>query len=179
MWLSQKMNQLRQNGGMLPATFLLVVICIDHYTKYLAEMLLATAGEVAFFNSFLKFTLIQNYGGFLGIVNNLSETSRFFLLNFCVALLLLGCFLYLFAFNKRTFRHDIPLAFVTGGGTANLLDRLLHNGGVTDFLSIGIGDFRTGIFNFADVAILGGSFILGYTFFSSPSAQKRPPITTP
>ncbi|TKB23125.1 signal peptidase II [Desulfopila sp. IMCC35006] len=179
MWLSQKMHPLRQNGGVLPAAFLLVVICADYYTKYLAEKFLTTAGDVTFFNSFLKFTLIQNYGGFLGIVNNFSETSRFFFLNVCVALLLLGCLLYLFGFNKRTFRHDIPLAFVTGGGAANLLDRLLHNGGVTDFLSMGIGDFRTGIFNFADVAILGGSFILGYTLFSSPSAEKQPPITTP
>jgi signal peptidase II len=51
---------------------------------------------------------------------------------------------------------------------SNLVDRLLFEGGVIDFLSIGIGGFRTGIFNLADVYILVGSFVIGCYFFSSP-----------
>ena len=125
--------------------------------------------EVTLFNSFFKFTLIQNHGGFLGVVNDFPENWRFFLLTVCVSVLLIGCLFYLLGFNKTTPRYDIPLALVIGGGIGNLLDRLLHNGGVTDFLSIGIGNFRTGIFNLADISILIGSFILGYIFFSSPS----------
>jgi signal peptidase II len=59
--------------------------------------------------------------------------------------------------------------FVIGGGISNLLDRLIQDGGVTDFLSVGFGEFRTGIFNLADVYILLGSFILGYYIFSTPT----------
>lgn len=179
MWLKQKINQIRQNGVLLPVTFLLVVVIADQYTKFLAEKFLATAGEVTYLNSFFKFTFIQNYGGFLGVVNNFSANSRFFLLTICVSVLLLACLLYLLGFTRKTFRYNIPLALVTGGGAGNLLDRLLHSGGVIDFLSVGVGNFRTGIFNLADVSILIGSFILGYTFFSSPTAQEQPPITTP
>jgi signal peptidase II len=84
-----------------------------------------------------------------------------------VSFLLLGCLVYLFCSHQRTARYDMPLVFVVGGGMSNLLDRLLHDGGVTDFLSIGIGNFRTGIFNLADVYILIGSFVLGYYLLSS------------
>jgi signal peptidase II len=58
--------------------------------------------------------------------------------------------------------------FVVGGGISNLVDRLLYDDGVIDFLSIGVGSFRTGIFNLADVYILVGSFVIGCSFFSSP-----------
>ena len=38
--------------------------------------------------------------------------------------------------------------------------RLGHFGSVIDFLNVGLGQFRTGIFNLADVAILAGVAIL-------------------
>ena len=179
MWLEKRKNQIRKNTGLLPVALIVMVISSDQYTKYLAGKFLTTANEVAFLNNVFQFTLMQNHGGFLGIVNDLSENGRFFLLTVCVSALLLGCLLYLFGCHKRTFRYDIPLALVIGGGLGNLLDRLLHDGGVTDFLSIGVDNFRTGIFNFADAAILIGSFILGYTIFSSPSDQEQKSITDP
>jgi signal peptidase II len=39
------------------------------------------------------------------------------------------------------------------------LDRIVH-GTVVDFVSVGVGSLRTGIFNVADVAILAGLFML-------------------
>jgi len=36
-------------------------------------------------------------------------------------------------------------------GVGNLIDRFLFDGRVTDFLNVGIGSLRTGIFNIADV----------------------------
>ena len=160
----------------LPATLLLVVIGSDQYTKYLAGKLFEASSEMSFFNSFFKFSFIRNNGGFLGIVNNLPENYKFFLLYICVSFLLLGCLMYLFGFKKRSVRYELPLVFVTGGGISNLLDRLLHNGGVTDFLSIGVGTFRTGILNLSDIYILIGSFILGYFFFASTPNSVHPTI---
>jgi signal peptidase II len=55
---------------------------------------------------------------------------------------------------------------VTGGGLSNLLDRILHHGGVTDFVILGSGGLRTGIFNLADVAIFLGSVLFGFLLFS-------------
>jgi signal peptidase II len=151
------------------SALLLFSIGTDQYSKYLAVKFLETYEETSLFNNFLKFSLIENHGGFLGIVNSLPEGVRFFLLNVCVSFLLFGCLVYLFLIRKKRSRSDIPLVFVIGGGISNLLDRLIQDGGVTDFLSVGFGEFRTGIFNLADVYILLGSFILGYYIFSTPT----------
>jgi len=45
------------------------------------------------------------------------------------------------------------------GGASNLVDRIAM-GTVIDFLNIGFGPVRTGIFNVADVAIMAGIGLL-------------------
>ena len=37
---------------------------------------------------------------------------------------------------------------------------MLHDGAVTDFVSIGVGSLRTGIFNLADLAVVAGVCLL-------------------
>jgi len=156
-------------------SILIFTVGSDYCTKVLAEKCLESASEISFFNSLIKFSYVRNPGGFLGIINNIPETMRFFLLYICVALLLIGCLGYLFGPQKISTRYELPLVFVTGGGLSNFLDRILHDGGgVADFMSIGTTFFRTGIFNLADVYILLGSFILGYSLFSSPAKGKKP-----
>jgi signal peptidase II len=51
-------------------------------------------------------------------------------------------------------------ALFAGGGLSNWLDRLVHDGIVIDFVSIGIGRVRTGIFNVADLAVVIGLLLL-------------------
>lgn len=51
------------------------------------------------------------------------------------------------------------MALFLGGGVSNLLDRLIH-GTVIDFMNVGIGPLRTGIFNVADMAIMLGAGII-------------------
>ena len=41
----------------------------------------------------------------------------------------------------------------------NLYDRIIY-GTVTDFMNMGIWELRTGIFNFADLSIMTGAFIV-------------------
>jgi signal peptidase II len=64
------------------------------------------------------------------------------------------------------------VALFVAGGASNLLDRILY-GTVIDFMNVGIGPLRTGIFNVADMAIMLGAGILvleGYR-----SARHAPP----
>lgn len=42
----------------------------------------------------------------------------------------------------------------------NLIDRVFQDGQVIDFLHLGVGTLRTGIFNVADVAITCGAMML-------------------
>ena len=50
----------------------------------------------------------------------------------------------------------VAVGLIAGGGLSNWIDRLAHGGFVTDFLSVGFGPVRTGIFNLADVAVVAG-----------------------
>ena len=51
------------------------------------------------------------------------------------------------------------MALFIAGGVSNWVDRVV-SGSVVDFMNVGVGWLRTGIFNFADVAIM-----LGITLF--------------
>ena len=46
---------------------------------------------------------------------------------------------------------------------SNLIDRLRYGGYVVDFLNVGIGSLRTGIFNVADMAIMAGVIIWAFS----------------
>ncbi len=50
----------------------------------------------------------------------------------------------------------VGIALIIGGGIGNLIDRLLRNGSVSDFMNMGVGRLRTGIFNFADLFLIAG-----------------------
>jgi signal peptidase II len=63
----------------------------------------------------------------------------------------------------------LGLALFVAGGASNWIDRLAR-GSVVDFLNIGVGSLRTGIFNVADVAIMLGA---GIFFFAELHKQRR------
>ena len=64
------------------------------------------------------------------------------------------------------------MALIAGGGTSNLLDRIMDGGRVTDFLNVGIGSLRTGIFNFADMAILAGAILVIVSYIAPPTQSS-------
>jgi signal peptidase II len=51
------------------------------------------------------------------------------------------------------------VALFIAGGVSNWIDRVVH-GSVVDFLNVGIGPIRTGVFNVADMAIMLGAVIV-------------------
>jgi signal peptidase II len=65
----------------------------------------------------------------------------------------------------------LGLTLFVAGGASNWLDRLIR-GFVIDFLNIGVGPVRTGIFNVADVAIMTGAALM--LLAEIQSARKTP-----
>jgi signal peptidase II len=51
---------------------------------------------------------------------------------------------------------------VAAGGLGNLWDRLATGGWVVDFMNLGVGPLRTGIFNVADVALMAGVALVAW-----------------
>ena len=50
---------------------------------------------------------------------------------------------------------------------------MLNDGAVIDFLNVGIGGLRTGVFNIADMFILAGAGILLYLGWQEERAAKQ------
>ena len=142
----------------------------DQVSKSAARALLASGVTESLFADSLRLRLVQNSGAFLSLGDSLPEQLRFTLFTAAAAVLLIGLVCAsLFARRLRPARV-IPLALVAGGGISNLIDRLVFDGRVTDFLNVGIGSFRSGIFNLADMAILAGALLLIFWRYTPPAA---------
>jgi signal peptidase II len=80
-----------------------------------------------------------------------------------VAVFLLGLLVWVLRTADISKMAVVAASLVIGGGIGNLIDRVAFNGGVTDFMNMGIGSLRTGIFNVADVWIMAGVVLLALT----------------
>ena len=76
-----------------------------------------------------------------------------------MTIFLFGFLLFVVRSKKLSSFAVVPSALIIGGGLSNLVDRIINQGAVIDFMNIGVGSLRTGIFNLADVAIFVGMFM--------------------
>ena len=154
--------------------FLATIACDQTTKRFAAETLTATI-PYSFVGGSVELLYSENRGAFLGMGAHFASGTRFWLFTVGVALLLL-------VFVSRIFRASSILELVgwcliVAGGAGNLIDRLLYDGHVIDFLRVGIADFRTGIFNLADTAIALGLLCLFLSAVPRRSAEPVPPGT--
>lgn len=150
------------------------VTCVgcDQATKSLARSLLPEMQVYSFFNDTFRLQLAYNRGAFLGLGSGLPEQVRVWLLVAGVGLVLAAILCYaLFSKSARP-GMVLGIALVFAGGVSNLADRIVLEGYVVDFMNIGIGPLRTGIFNIADIAIMAGFFML--LFWGLVDTKKAP-----
>lgn len=139
---------------------------IDQYTKFVAIENLKDVPTQTFLWDTFRLTYAENNGAFLSLGSGLSEDVRFWTFTVLVTAFLGGLAVYLFRKKDLTQLEAIAYALVLGGGIGNLIDRWARNGWVVDFMNMGIGDLRTGIFNVADAVIMAGMFGLIYQSFA-------------
>jgi len=151
----------------------------DQVSKSAARSLLHSGVTESLFADSLRFQLTENPGSFLSLGASLPEQLRFTLFTAAVTVILMGLVCAaLFARRLSTARF-VALALLAGGGISNLIDRLINDGRVTDFLNVGIGTLRTGIFNLADMAILAGALLLVLRTRTPPAPSATVAPTTP
>ena len=143
---------------LLPLLALVVITCIaaDRATKVLAEESLRGRPPIELAGGFLTLLYVENAGAMLSFGASLSPLARFLILTVGVGILLAAMTLYLIKAKNPGMAQVIAVALMLGGGTSNLLDRLVREGKVVDFMNVGIGPVRTGVFNVADLAITAG-----------------------
>ncbi len=114
-----------------------------------------------------------NAGGFLGLGATLPMQWRVGLFSVSVLILLLMLLSYALFAKAVSAPMLLGFALLLAGGVGNLADRLLYDGVVVDFIHIGIGPVRTGIFNVADIAVSAGVRILSVVMLQSSSKASQ------
>jgi signal peptidase II len=171
----------------LRAKLLLIVglVGVDRWTKILALDHVRSHPPQVFLGNFFRLEYAENPGAFLSLGANLSAETRFWVFAVAVGGFLLGASWILF---RENFSLRLParapgqtldlatafsLSVIIGGGIGNLIDRATRvNHGVVDFMNMGVGSLRTGIFNVADMAIMLGVVLLAWKSFRGSTAPE-------
>jgi signal peptidase II len=146
----------------------------DQATKAFARNTLSMQ-SLSYLGDCIRIQHLENPGAFLSFGAGLRHENRFWIFTIGVAIFVFATFCYLLAKTTLDKWTTISLTLVVGGGFGNLIDRAMK-GTVTDFLNVGIGQLRTGVFNIADMAIMAGVFIfLISSVKTPPDAQTGDP----
>ena len=142
------------------ALLLLVATTIgcDRATKLLAAAELRGRPARAYLGGTLRLHYVENPGAFLGLGSSLPASLRWWLLTAGTA----AAFAALVWTQRRVdfgATGRVGLSLVLAGGISNFWDRA-RDGAVVDFLNVGVGPVRTGIFNVADMAITLGVLLV-------------------
>jgi signal peptidase II len=137
---------------------ILATVGCDRVTKHMATVDLAGSATQSFLGDTIRLTYAENVGGFLGLGANLPPKVRTGAFVLGSGIILAVACLFVFRRRRSSWRAT-GLALLLAGGGSNWADRIFH-GSVVDFMNVGVGWLRTGIFNVADVAIVIGLAML-------------------
>jgi len=155
------------SGTLARARALLLVVAAlgtigcDRVTKHAASTYLAGTPDRSFLSDTIRVGYVENTGGFLSLGADLPPIARDAVFTVATGTALMALLVLTFK-RKYMGSAELGLVLFTAGGASNWIDRVLR-GSVVDFLNLGIGPLRTGVFNIADVAIMlgAGLFVLG------------------
>lgn len=141
---------------LLVAILFLASVGCDQVTKAVARDQLTLGEHHSYAADTFRLILAENPGAFLSIGEALPDHIRSTLFIVGVGLASLGALLAAFLAKGLGHWQVAGLSLIAGGGVGNWIDRLTHDGRVTDFLNVGVGTLRTGIFNVADMVLMAG-----------------------
>ncbi len=148
---------------------ILANVGIDQISKQWAQSTLKGKPSTSYFNDMFKIIYAENDGAFLSLGSDLPDNVRFWVLGMIPVVILVIFLLYTWFSREVDFWSGMAFSFIIGGGLSNIIDRFLY-GSVVDFMNMGIGNLRTGIFNIADVSIIVG--IILYIIINLKTLQK-------
>ena len=169
---AQPRDRTRSN---FPLTLWLVgcgLLVFDQLTKQWARLTLAGEPLQAYAQGLFYLTYAENSGAFLSVGANWSPTARFAAMVVFNAVMLIGIAVLVWRQSGLHRGWVWGWGLILVGGIGNLIDRVLNAGQVIDFMNLGIGSLRSGIFNFADVYLSVGFVVLGVCSFSTRSESS-------
>ncbi len=135
----------------------LMFIGCDRITKDLAKEHLMYREPISYFHNTFILEYVENTGAALSLGDQLSKPVSFWLLSIAPLVFLLLVFAYVIRkMRELSLLKILSFSMIIAGGLGNIIDRIMFDRHVTDFMNIGISNLRTGIFNFADVCVTAG-----------------------
>ncbi|MGC4099874.1 signal peptidase II [Ferruginibacter sp.] len=154
----------------------LAFIGCDRLTKDLAKQHLKDKPAITYLNDTVRLQYVENTGAALSLGDDLPKAASFWLLSILPLAILLAVFVYtVMHLQQMSTMKIFSIAMIFSGGIGNIIDRILFDRHVTDFMNLGIGSLRTGIFNVADMCVTGG--VIGLLLFFNDKKNK-PTVTT-
>lgn len=150
---------------------LVINYLLDFLTKQYAISHLKGEAPVYYLYDTIMIYFIENSGAFLSMGTDWPIAVKYILLaGLPIVFCLYG--IYYCLVKEKDLTRLILLSTIIAGGLGNLVDRLLNDFKVVDFLNFGIGNLRTGILNVADLSVtFGAIFLIIYEF--RQSKQKK------
>jgi signal peptidase II len=121
---------------------------------------LADSAALSYLGDLFRLQYAENQGALLGLGSCLAWSVRIGVFTGVVGAMLLTMFVFTLMRHELRLASTASMGLMIGGGLSNIVDRLLHQGAIVDFMNFGLGNLRTGIFNVADVAISMGGILL-------------------
>lgn len=134
-------------------------VSCDQATKRAAAAALEGRASVSLLGDSIRLCYESNTGGFLSLGAGLSQQLRVWVFLLFPAIVIPGILFYVLRRRSADRLEVVALSLLAAGGLGNLIDRVWY-GAVRDFLNVGIGPLRTGIFNVADVFITVAALLL-------------------
>jgi signal peptidase II len=129
------------------------LIGCDQATKSFAKHQLQNSASVNILGGHVRFQYAENQGYFLSIGSTWSAALRKITTILLTVIVLIGLSILLIFAKTIKLPDLIAFTLFIAGSMGNLIDRILNQGWVVDFLILGTDTIHTGILNIADLFI--------------------------
>ena len=142
------------------------LIIIDFVSKQIVFYFI-NLNNFVFITNFFELTHIHNYGISFGLFSGFYSPWLFVFLGIIITLILI--FMY---FNSNNIVEKWGFLIIIAGALSNIIDRIF-NGFVIDFLFFHYNNFYWPAFNFADIYISIGVFLILYKLINDSIKKVR------
>ena len=139
-------------AALISLSAIAVLTAADQIIKYFVLLYLKPVGSVSVINGFLEWNYVENTGAAFG-----SFSGNTTLLSVITAVIILAGIAAILLKKIKKKYLLVTATIIIAGGLGNLIDRIFR-GYVVDFIKVLFIDFP--VFNFADILVTCGSFML-------------------
>ncbi len=150
----------------LPVIFAAALVLSDQIIKYMTIAYLKPVGNIDIIKSFFSLTYVENRGAAFGVLQN----AKWFFIALTLVVLAVCVYYYIKLGSEKTVVKP-ALVLICSGALGNMLDRLFR-GFVVDMLNFYIFGYDYPVFNFADICVCLGAFLLVIGVFVSDRRRE-------